>query len=532
MSFAVYTSCAANYLPKARALAESLRRHQPDATLTLCLCDRVPPGVDLAEEPFDRVWTPEDLGYDRAWIFQHNVMELCTGVKGRALERLMEDEADLYLYLDPDVLVLHPLEPIHRMMEGASIGLVPHILRREECARGVELTEMSITEHGIYNLGHLLVRGDPNGHAFARWWRERLDEYCFDDRERGLFTDQRWADLVPAIFEGVRILRQPVLNVASWNLYGRTISQEQPSDDSTFRVDGEPLITYHFSGTGPSGTHRRIRETFDPGNGATAAIEALYEATIARHGQGWLEPLSPAHDSFDDGTPVPAEARKLYRRHEALRTTFPDPYTVPENGGFRGWLMRNRPRMGAGIAIAEQRLDRAWEELFDAEYYLATHAEAAADIEEGRYESAEDHYVSIGSRLMLDPNPLFVSRYYIDRAQDLDGWRLSRPGRQGTLIWHYLTTGLAHGIEPVEFFDSRWYLDRHPDVDRAVRSGGTLSPMGHYLRYGGREGRDPGPGFVAGQYLKRTPEARDLAEREGAFAAFVRLGGVKGRIAA
>ena len=91
MKFSVYTSCALNYLPKARALATSLRHHHPEARLTLCLCDEVPHWLDLTAEPFDQIWTATDLGYDRAWIFQHNVMELCTAVKGRALVRLIEE---------------------------------------------------------------------------------------------------------------------------------------------------------------------------------------------------------------------------------------------------------------------------------------------------------------------------------------------------------------------------------------------------------------------------------------------------------
>ena len=85
MKIAVYTSCSLNYLPKARALAESLAEAEPGASLTLCLNDAVPGWLDLDAEPFDRVWLPEDLGYDRGWVFQHNVMELCTAVKGRAL---------------------------------------------------------------------------------------------------------------------------------------------------------------------------------------------------------------------------------------------------------------------------------------------------------------------------------------------------------------------------------------------------------------------------------------------------------------
>ncbi|MFK7944724.1 MAG: hypothetical protein AB8B85_17695, partial [Paracoccaceae bacterium] len=226
MSISIFTSCALNYLPKARSLAASLQQHAPGTRLTLCLCDAPPSWLDLAAEPFDRIWLPEDLGYDRAWIFEHTVMELCTAVKGRGLRRLQEDEpADLHAYLDPDVYLFHDLAPIEEMMHGASIGLVPHIIAPEATDIGVQVTEMSVTGHGIYNLGHLFVRPDQNGCAFANWWAERLDQYCFDDRQRGLFTDQRWVDLVPAIFDGVRILRQPGLDVASWNLSHRDIRQ-------------------------------------------------------------------------------------------------------------------------------------------------------------------------------------------------------------------------------------------------------------------------------------------------------------------
>src|SRR3546814_4691400 len=107
MKIAVYTSCSLNYYAKARALLESIRRNSPNTSVTLCLCDELAGDCDPLAEGFDRMWQPHDLGYSRAWVFQHNVMELCTGVKGRALQRLMQDEsdADLFVYLDPDVYV-------------------------------------------------------------------------------------------------------------------------------------------------------------------------------------------------------------------------------------------------------------------------------------------------------------------------------------------------------------------------------------------------------------------------------------------
>lgn len=124
----------------------------------------------------DRVWLPGGLGYDRGWIFQHNVIELCTAVKGRALLRLIaEDDADLVIYLDPDVYVFNPLELIDGYVNGGSIGLVPHILRPEETEIGIRLAEMSVTEHGTYNPGHLILRPDEKRRAVAQWWADRLD---------------------------------------------------------------------------------------------------------------------------------------------------------------------------------------------------------------------------------------------------------------------------------------------------------------------------------------------------------------------
>jgi len=537
MSYSIYTSCSVNYLPKARALAESLARHQPEARLTLCLNDLVPEWLDLSAEPFDQIWLPHDLGYDRDWIFMHNVMELSTAVKGRALLRLIEDApADMHVYLDPDVLVMHSLDPVKEYMAGASIGLVPHILAPEETEIGVRLTEMSVTEHGIYNLGHLFVRPDANGRKFARWWAKRLDAYCYDDRERGLFTDQRWVDLAPAIFDGVEILRVPNLDVASWNLFGRTIRQNQPGDAASFTVDGYPLITYHFSGTGARGAHRRIREIFDPGNGATAEIERIYEDAIARHGQAELGDHQWGHDRFDDGSPISAEARKLYRRHADLQRAFPDPFGVDgDRLGFRHWLQNNRPGAIDGHHVATARLDQAFGDLFDADYYLAHDPDAAAAVDAGRYQSAIEHYCEVGSRLFLDPNEFFVSSYYHDRACYHDRHILRGRGKTHTLLWHYLVTGLPNGIEPIEFFDSTWYMTENEDVARAVRLGEVSTPLAHFMRHGSSEGRNPGPDFNGAGYLDVNPAARKLSELDdvrGGFGALVRLGGVSGRILA
>jgi hypothetical protein len=52
-------------------------------------------------------------------------------------------------------------------------------------------------------------------------------------------------------------------------------------------------------------------------------------------------------------------------------------------------------------------------------------------------------------------------------------------------------------------FDESWYLANNPDIAQA-----KVDPCDHYLRYGGFEGRDPGPGFNSLWYLANNADVR------------------------
>jgi|GEM_PF-565210 len=535
MKVAVYTSCSVNYLPKARVLARTLKHFHPDSVIVLLLCDEIPSFIDISEEPFDHVWQPQDLGYSTAWIFQHNVMELCTAVKGRGLVKLLDvaADADLVLYLDPDVVVYHPLDLVLDYIGENEIGLVPHITAPEKFETGITLTELSVVRHGTYNLGHLIIRPGQTSRQMAQWWADRLDRYCFDDPERGLFTDQRWCDLVPAIFDKVAILRQPNLDVASWNAGSRELVSVG-GEQEAYLIDGVPLLTYHFSGTGPSGTHRRVRMALNPGNGAQAEIERNYEAAIARCGQAVLENWPFFGDSFDDGTAVTASARLFYRRHDDLVRAFPNPFAVTDNC-YLSWLRGNYPEAARGVAIKSENLSKAFQDVFDEAYYLNRYPDVAHDIASGKFDSALEHYIMIGSDRLYDPNHYFVSLYYAERARELGGFSPVPGSVASTLLWHYLTVGLPSGVEPIPYFDSYFYLTKDPGLLESFRVGWFSSPLAHFIHFGDSELRAPGPKFDPANYLKAEPRAKPLIDTKslsGPFGAFIGLGGVPGRIEA
>jgi glycosyltransferase involved in cell wall biosynthesis len=53
-------------------------------------------------------------------------------------------------------------------------------------------------------------------------------------------------------------------------------------------------------------------------------------------------------------------------------------------------------------------------------------------------------------------------------------------------------------------FDKEWYLANNPDVAQA-----KIEPLFHYLRHGGFEGRDPGPGFYSNWYLDAYEDVKN-----------------------
>lgn len=58
-------------------------------------------------------------------------------------------------------------------------------------------------------------------------------------------------------------------------------------------------------------------------------------------------------------------------------------------------------------------------------------------------------------------------------------------------------------IAKSKYFNKKWYLNRYVDVARK-----GVDPIKHYLEYGWKEGRNPGPNFDTNGYLKRYKECK------------------------
>lgn len=331
-----FTSITANYLPKARVLAESVKRTDPTAQFHLILSDNTPVGFNLAAEPFDSVIYAEELVTDDfpQWAFGHSVVELCTAVKGVALEYIFTKyAAEQVFYFDPDMVVFDRLDDLQQRLSGCSVVLTPHLTDPEINDMGVLDNEVSSLLHGVYNLGFLGVRNCDEGRRFARWWAQRLLKYCHDDLPRGLFTDQKWVDLAPCFFDDVGILRSPAYNVATWNITNRKATG---SLQDGILINGEPLGFYHFSGF-DSGDQITMLERYGKESPVLHELREWYISECERHGQSALGTLAAKYDYFSDGERIDRGYRLLYRTRLDLQRAFPNPYQIKGSDCYKAW---------------------------------------------------------------------------------------------------------------------------------------------------------------------------------------------------
>jgi hypothetical protein len=329
----VFTSAAFNYIPKVRMLFNSLREHHPEWRLHLALADELRENIDLSSEPFDEVIPLSELNIPhwKAWAFCHTIVELATAIKPFTLARLLQLPGTAkVIYLDPDTVAFSRLDDIVAALDESNIVLTPHQITPESSLAAVMDNEICSLKHGVYNLGFAAVAATDVGLAFANWWGERIYHFCRADIPNGLFTDQKWIDLVPAFFEGVAIMRTPRHNVAPWNLTTREVTIDE---NGKYCVNGEPLGFYHFTGF-DSGAHRIMAAKNAGANSAVQKLVDWYDDQTQKLAEDPLAKEVWAYGQYSDGTPISKPARAVYRERIDLQKTFPEPFDAT---GYKVW---------------------------------------------------------------------------------------------------------------------------------------------------------------------------------------------------
>jgi hypothetical protein len=235
------------------------------------------------------------------------------------------------IFLDADVLVLDSLQPLFDDTGAHAIALTPHLLAplsgADRCAR-----DLNILESGVYNGGFIGISQHDSARRFLHWWADRLHTHCRYDVTQGLHYDQRWLDLVPALFDDVHIVRDAGCNTAYWNLPERSLTRCRFFHFSGFEPERPRTLTRY--------TSRITMENFGP----AAALFAGYVDLLRTEGYFACRDWPYAFGAFDNGVPIPDLARRIYHDMSAAADQFGDPFQVSGSHSYFRWL--NEPVKG------------------------------------------------------------------------------------------------------------------------------------------------------------------------------------------
>ncbi len=349
-----FTSITASYMAKARVLCETLKKFNKDAIFVLSIADSIPESVDLKNELFDHVImadTLDSIGNKNIFFFKHTVTELCTALKPFiALEIIKRFNAGKIIYLDPDIAVFSELSELESMLDKYSMIFTPHQLQPEDEDHYIRHNEILFLKRGTYNLGFFAVKADGEGVRFLNWWSSRLLNYCFDDNYEllealekkgllGMFTDQKWIDLVPSFFDNYHILKDPGYNVCTWNLTRRVIKLTGTGD---YLVDGKPLRFFHFSGFDTKGHHIEMQKiiNYRPFNKNAMLLTDWYEKELDSHGQKDFESIAWAYSKYSNGLKIDHKDRKILHIRNDLYNHFDNPFEITKGFCYFKWVRR------------------------------------------------------------------------------------------------------------------------------------------------------------------------------------------------
>jgi glycosyltransferase involved in cell wall biosynthesis len=340
----VCTIIAANYAPYARVLVDSFFAHNPDGAFTVLIVDDEKRRFDFGR-PRASVLRLADIGLSDVEIGQlaaiYDVTELSTAVKPLLLRHLLAAGRGGVVYLDPDIKIYSSLGEIADLTASNQIVLIPHITRPIP-RDGRRITDIHILSSGVYNLGFIGL--GPDADAFIKWWWDKTRRDALVEHGQMLFTDQRWIDLVPALF-GPYILKDPGYNVAYWNLHERDVSDE----GAAHTVNGRPLRFFHFSGYDIRKPYLLSKHQADAPRillserPAVARLCTEYVADLKSCGLTEKSLASYGWASLGDGTTLDIRMRRCYRdallAFEAGKGPEPpNPFAADGGRRFVAWL--------------------------------------------------------------------------------------------------------------------------------------------------------------------------------------------------
>ncbi|WP_310438749.1 hypothetical protein [Sulfuricurvum sp.] len=232
-----------NYLPRALAMYESLKRHNRNFHLYVFAFDDKCYDVlnqlslefvttislkEFEDEELLKIKNTRSAG-EYCWTCTPSIIKYI--IEKYNAESCTYLDADLYFFSDPSVLI--------EEMGSKSVLITEHRYtpKYDRCSTS-----------GIYCVQFMTFKNDANGMRVLNWWRNACNEWCYARYENGKFGDQKYLDHWPTQFEGIHVLQHLGGGLAPWNVQQydfENISEKMYGTEHSTQQRFE-VVFYHF----------------------------------------------------------------------------------------------------------------------------------------------------------------------------------------------------------------------------------------------------------------------------------------------
>lgn len=332
----VCTVASNKQLPFAIVMARSIKKYMPKCKVVMCLVEKTNSHDAEYLKVFDKVILANQLGFPNfeRHIFKHQEYEGPGSCKAWLLQYAINEfqEEDKFIYLDSDTRAYGPFIELESILKNQSIILTPHAFKSGP-------HEISFLKNGAFNSGFIALKRSQEASRFLNWWANRLEKMCYIDYKKGIYGDQRYLDLAPALFD-VYILRHPGYNAGFWNLYERHMVKQPRSwqwrrTDVDYTVQDVPLRFYHFGAIGRTQDYKSLLKGFIPD--PTQAIYSIYDQykdELTQMGYNPKNKIPWSYNYFQSGERISPKARLKFRNNPWRFASIVNPF-LQSNKRFR-----------------------------------------------------------------------------------------------------------------------------------------------------------------------------------------------------
>lgn len=265
------TITTATHMHKVLALNTSLQKFDSSKLLHVLCVDDVDKEVVPSNVVLHFLSDIMDRPYVRELLMKYEDADRRRWVLKPVFIAYLLSKAEKVIYVDNDIYFFDAYQFLFDGLDTDRMLLTPHW----RCINPFINEDYFIVNYtdGVYNAG--FVAANRGAVDILDAWALMCNYRCEKNKEKGLWDDQKYLDLLPSRFEGIGTIRHRGCNVAVWNKHDnlRTATGDTILINRTY-----PIVFIHFT----NDTIADIKENRHGGDPMLKPFLDTYEAELAK----------------------------------------------------------------------------------------------------------------------------------------------------------------------------------------------------------------------------------------------------------